>query len=373
MLRVLKKILKEPAAKLIGLLKFCVFAVSYRKKRRKKECVMVFLRDNKTDSDTFPLLEYLNNNSIIKTIFVVSTNKSLSDQYLQLLKPLISKEIVVITKKNIPKYLALCNLAFTKNKNDLRGLFILRRFAGLKIIHIFHGPVTKNVGLLRNDRKYKEGVVNYADAYVTQSYAEKYYRCTTSLLNPKRVFPIGYPRFFRASQFLSNQTQPIITTEGKLLLEKRPNCKKILYAPTHRKEQGLENEFFTEEFNSLLERINAVLIIRLHAIDKRNISDSFRYINADNILTLPSNCVPGSIELIPMVDCLITDYSSIFLEGIACKVPTIFLFNEKDDLFKSRGLAFEKDIALPGPKVSSAKELCPTISQVIKTISQKAI
>lgn len=347
----------KPLWNLVSMIKFCFYAFLYKKKREQKGCVMVFLRDNKTDSDTFPLLEYLNNLPKVKTLYFVSANKALTNQYLELLQPFINLEVVVINKKDLPRYLALCYLAFTKNKGDLSLFLSLRKLAKLTIVRIFHGPVTKNIGLLRNDKKYKDGIVNYADIYITQSSTEKYYRCTTALLNPTHVWPLGYPRFFRAKQFLNNQSKPIITSEGEELIKSRSGYKKILYAPTHRKEKGLEDKYFTVDFNKMLEQENAVLIIRPHATDRRSLSESFKHINSDNILTLPSSCVPGSIELMPFIDCLITDYSSIFLEGIACKVPTIFIYDENDFLFKSMGLAYEKEIALPGPQASSSSDL----------------
>ena len=63
------------------------------------------------------------------------------------------------------------------------------------------------------------------------------------------------------------------------------------------------------------------------------------------------HAVEEVFQLLPSVDCIITDYSSIYLEGLLRDIPVVFL--PYDAATYERGHAFPPVEVRPGPEPST--------------------
>lgn len=163
------------------------------------------------------------------------------------------------------------------------------------------------------------------------------------------------------------------------------NKKIVMFAPTFRMNNedirysdGAEiidnnflrvNDFCMEEIDYYLEQSNLHLILKLHPYEE----EYFR-----GIATLSSNITIISSDeltqknidlnqLLSLVDILITDYSSIYLDYLILNKPLIFLVPDVDAYSSARGgFTLEPfDFWTPGDKVSCQRSLLNSINKII--------
>lgn len=178
--------------------------------------------------------------------------------------------------------------------------------------------------------------------------------------------------------------QPQSITEG--LLEKYENQlikdvvakiksfnKTFLYMPTWR--GNLSDDFIKtagfsmEKLNEVLKKKNRLFIFKLHPAVKSlsNIAKE----DLSNILILDKSV--DVYPLLPYVDCLITDYSSIYYDYILLdKEVILYPFDKEDYLDNSNDLAFDYDEFTPGPRAWNINELYDNLtSETIFEIVEK--
>ncbi|MCM8777985.1 MAG: CDP-glycerol glycerophosphotransferase family protein, partial [Candidatus Omnitrophica bacterium] len=71
-------------------------------------------------------------------------------------------------------------------------------------------------------------------------------------------------------------------------------------------------------------------------------------------------------ELLPDIDILITDYSSIFIDFLILDRPIIFTPYDREEYEKEGGLLYNYDEITPGPKVKTQREFLYWIEQFVK-------
>lgn len=141
----------------------------------------------------------------------------------------------------------------------------------------------------------------------------------------------------------------------------------LLYAPTFRngigKEEGelnVENalgliKYNEGDLNKYLEENEYLLIIKLHPSEETKINT--KGFGKNIILLQEKKLIEKSIsinEILSGIDCLITDYSSIYSDFILTEKPVIFLNTDIEKYNKKRGIYFNSEkIWLPGPVVNN--------------------
>jgi len=137
---------------------------------------------------------------------------------------------------------------------------------------------------------------------------------------------------------------------------------RFLYAPTFRRSMtdfDLEKKLNLTELSQWLMKKNAVLLLSLHP-KYRTQTRALSYPNIHFISD--SDMYP----LLPNIDVLITDYSSIFTDFLLLNKPIIFYPFDLETYRKEEGLYFEDyEAATPGTKIYSAEELIPALEQNI--------
>jgi len=130
----------------------------------------------------------------------------------------------------------------------------------------------------------------------------------------------------------------------------------ILYAPTYRKRSKTKwFPFFDvdlKDIASFLEQEQALLIFRPHPNEKLHF-ESFQSIS-EHFVFAGHKVVEDVNQLLIHSDVIITDYSSIYIEGLLRNIPCIFL--PYDQQRYERGLIMPYEIMTPGPKVFSQEE-----------------
>ena len=168
-----------------------------------------------------------------------------------------------------------------------------------------------------------------------------------------KILDLGYPR----NDILFNYN-----LDFKKKLRKKygiPNNIKrvILYAPTFRDAGSLRFPFKTkdlENLNGLLEEMEAVLLFKGHAYEKKINFGELKYIN---LVRKPSDIQ----ELLIISDLLISDYSSVTFDFLLTMRPVILFPYDLEVYEKGRGLHYDLREIAPGPIVYDVKSLIENV------------
>lgn len=238
-------------------------------------------------------------------------------------------------------------------------------------LNLWHGIPIKKIGFdtvnSKHMRKYFEDTQSiFKKIWIRIKYPIFYVKYDFVLAPSKYVADYSFKSAFRV------QDENIIIAEYPRVsylrackpLEKYQQYSKVfLYVPTWRDDgrdflEQAQVDF--EHLNTLMREYNAIFLMKLHYATKININLS-RY---ENVILLPSNIEP--LQLMKTADCLITDYSSIYLDYLVLDKPVIHFCFDLDEYVKtSRELYFDYIDVLAGSKVASYNELYHELSNIL--------
>ncbi len=247
------------------------------------------------------------------------------------------------------------SILLTHGTSDYPFLYLPRR---ANLIQTYHGLPTKRGEYLRPNPEQKPNLLHRMilqyrfrpiDLFLSTSPGVSKIFAARFGLKPSQLVETGFPSYDRLVQS-RNQPPP------KVIQQAWPDIGKIiLYAPTFRKKT--KTRWFPFEDRDLksiaqfLESENALLCIRPHPNEKFDISGyravSRRFVDASQ------HAIENIYDLLPSADAIVTDYSSIYLEGLLLDIPAIFLPYDLEEY--ERGLPFPYDEMTPGPKPVSQK------------------
>jgi len=119
--------------------------------------------------------------------------------------------------------------------------------------------------------------------------------------------------------------------------ETNPTDRLVLYAPTWRDGAPDPAVPSTEEWQGLvdvLSRHRAVLLVRSHPLGAGDYTPPFA---TERVLGLGSDVAPDVTPLLPGLDALITDYSSLAFDAALVPLPVVFLAPDVDAYAQTRG------------------------------------
>ncbi|MEC0106172.1 CDP-glycerol glycerophosphotransferase family protein [Paenibacillus taichungensis] len=182
-------------------------------------------------------------------------------------------------------------------------------------------------------------------------------------LDDNHIVVTGSPRAdFLLSPF---QMKPEIfkeTTESK-----NKQFLRIAYFPTHRNDSEALIDFIykVSVLENFLNKYNAIFYIKLHYYNLTHIDPSL--IQNSNIIIIQEEDCPDINELLPFVDILITDYSSVYFDYLLFDRPIIFLpFDLNDYQAVNRELYGDYNELTPGPKCYTWEEVMIHLEHFIK-------
>lgn len=241
------------------------------------------------------------------------------------------------------------------------GLWDVNRIGASRAlkVQLWHGTPLKKIGLDDNITLQKENRL----LKILRKVWRKLFQSWDLIISPSenivprlssafgvdksKIKVTGYPR---ADKILDENPQIVSFLEERKKMTNFENV--IAYIPTHRG-QGDNNFNLLRNMNvgkmeDCLKELNAVLIIKMHFYHKHEVIN----INKENsrIIFCEEKELPDVNFLLPFVDILITDYSSVYFDYLLLNRPIIFTpFDYEEYLEKDRELYDEYEKVTPGP------------------------
>lgn len=353
----------------------------YKKHRPMDEHLIVMESEGDLSDNAFALYDYMRHNNYLKKYHVawlvdhVDEARALQQkrpedfpntEFVQKVPQKVNRrwaEVLANCKWYIYDH---CNLLapLVKRENQ-KVIYLCHGFAGYKASK--SGPV--------NDKKIKthDDYIN-----VTGSIPEKVLHLYRKELYGARIVQIG---FSRLDYFYCNNTEARSAFDQHYKLSKYN--KVFLWMPTFRQsinksisEDYQNNEtklplFYSlnslKEFNDYLKKINSLVILKIHHLQKNEkvfseVYSNILFVSDENIKQMGFQLY----QFIPLTDALITDYSSISADYMLLNKPMIFILDDYEQYDKSRGIIPENAKELwTGDQVYTINELMNAMDDIV--------
>ncbi|MCI5130770.1 MAG: hypothetical protein D3904_04445 [Candidatus Electrothrix sp. EH2] len=242
-------------------------------------------------------------------------------------------------------------------------------------IQLWHAITIKGYGVI--DKKFNKKKINrylaqetsLYNLVITSSEIDKYTTAACTGVNAKKIIPTGLPRNDILYQEKKNKLLPddVDLSLHQAIL----NNKIILYAPTFRDNGTTEffpfDDYNIEELKIFLIEYNAAILIRPHQNDFENQKRLHTLIDktSGEFLSAGNNQVSDINSLLPHIDIIVTDYSSIYVDLLIRDTPPIFIPYDLATYEQERGLAYPYEIITPGPKVFTQSDFLAAIKDAL--------
>lgn len=307
------------------------------------------------------LYEYLNIHEYDGYLFWVTTNngifKYLKKRNLPVIKKYTIKSIWFHMRAGITISCGITpmNLLNFVSKNAIK--ISLNHGCGPRSTSGIDESVFKNVNQLL-ERIHKFDYFNFTSEFTCNEIGQKQFK-----LPKDKIIKYGFPR----CDHLFNKKNIEYAAYKKEILKKNANIKNIntkciLYSPTWRPTQlklsknspiELIENFNLMDFDRWLKNENINLFISKHPRDNNalnlNECSQINYLNQHHLFDIN--------KLLPEMDILITDYSSIATDFMIMDRPVLYIMPDYDAYLRSYGLLEDFLPELPGYNVSSLEEL----------------
>lgn len=231
------------------------------------------------------------------------------------------------------------------------------------IINLWHGVPLKKIALLDPNLK------KAARIYFKKIFSENY---TCILTTSHELIPL-MSRSFAVSEdkikvwgqprndglFQKNDCHEIL---GQLFPDLPEYTKTVLYAPTFRDYGQVQlfpfKDFDQKQLEAFLEEKNMLLFIRTHVAEQGSAAPYL----GKRIRFLGNEQAEDVTGILNIFDCLITDYSSIYIDYLLTDKPMIFLPYDRQQYLDGRGMNFDYDDVTPGPKPETFNDFLDALS-----------
>ena len=231
------------------------------------------------------------------------------------------------------------------------------------IINLWHGVPLKKIALLDPNLK------KAARIYFKKIFSENY---TCILTTSHKLIPL-MARSFAVSEdkikvwgqprndglFQKNDCREIL---GQLFPDLPEYTKTVLYAPTFRDYGQVQlfpfKDFDQKQLEAFLDEKNMLLFIRTHVAEQGSAAPYL----GKRIRFLGNEQAEDVTGILNIFDCLITDYSSIYIDYLLTDKPMIFLPYDRQQYLDGRGMNFDYDDVTPGPKPETFNDFLDALS-----------
>lgn len=231
------------------------------------------------------------------------------------------------------------------------------------IINLWHGVPLKKIALLDPNLK------KAARIYFKKIFSENY---TCILTTSHELIPL-MARSFAVSEdkikvwgqprndglFQKNDCREIL---GQLFPDLPEYTKTVLYAPTFRDYGQVQlfpfKDFDQKQLVAFLDEKNMLLFIRTHVAEQGSAAPYL----GKRIRFLGNEQAEDVTGILNIFDCLITDYSSIYIDYLLTDKPMIFLPYDRQQYLDGRGMNFDYDDVTPGPKPETFNDFLDALS-----------
>lgn len=273
-------------------------------------------------------------------------------------------------------YLAHARIGvFTNSLHDLAlSPFIIPDT--LRLIALRHGKSVKRVRFARVEHK-----ISPKEA-IERSYESKliYYAISTSefisdiqeeslQIGRQKHIVTGYPR----NDVLLSPTGEMQVRWERYLNGLNPT-KIVLYAPSWR--HGRERtrffpfpDFDSDDLTTFLKHRRILLLLRPHLNDFSRYPDLRAFLDelaagSDFIRVASHEVFPDVSMVLPFMDTLISDYSSLYHDFLLLDRPLMFIPYDYEDFARKNGFHYDYFEYLPGPAVDTFSDFCYQLDQI---------
>ncbi|MBX0297756.1 CDP-glycerol glycerophosphotransferase family protein [Haloarcula nitratireducens] len=318
--------------------------------------ITILIRGTKPESDTFALLNELAVDDTERALYAFSPQGIDDTQLTHWDDSDVTTESAELHTLTFFRALAQSEIVLCKSNQFLKWYRLLDR-SDRRYVRLYHGPITKAYGSTRTGSEpssFGDGVPlpDTAPRYRSvASVGEKYFRASAEGCHPSQYPTWGYPRFDRIQRFIGGDASPVLPENAEAVLEEG-DYTDILYAPTH-KDGAYTTTFLpfedadTGRLRDWCHEHDVRLFLRPHP--KENVEYD-HLVDDERIFSADQTFANSATELMPYLDGLITDYSSIYVAFLLYDRPVIFLKDDHERFLSVRGLAFDYERYFPGPK-----------------------
>ena len=250
-------------------------------------------------------------------------------------------------------------LAFSHSKYDLGPFAYLRR---PRFIYLNHGVPLKTMGFAKA----------YDDPFVANAAATiGAVTCCSELegtlwqraygVPADRMWVTGVPRNDRLFDGDRSVLDRLGIASGRRV---------VLYAPTYRETGALPDYLPVPGLDgaalvTLLERHDAVMLVRPHYYEWQAARQTVERLGSERFRTADEREVADVNELLPAVDVLVTDYSSIYFDYLLLDRPIVFACHDRAAYERERGFMIDYDANTPGYKAATPEEFLAALDAAL--------
>ncbi|MGP6148697.1 CDP-glycerol glycerophosphotransferase family protein [Priestia flexa] len=329
-----------------------------------------------SDNSRYLFEHVIKNEPTIKAVWITKEEK--------IRKELIEKGLNVYKANSILGFW-YCSRAkvsfFTSSLDDINRIASSHSIQ----VQLWHGTPLKKIGY--DDDIY----TNKKDDQITKKIKERLFPFLKNEWN-FTISPSNYVSRFFYTAFKIDYENILVTgyPRGDIILAENPkkikfieDLKKqytsekiIMYTPTFRSNSSDFTEVFNKtqliELDTLLNLHNAIFIVKMHYINEKEIEKIVSEFNTTRIIFMKASHENDLNYLLPWVDMLITDFSSVFFDFLLLKDrPIIFYpFDYENYMQHERNFYVDYNKVTPGDKCYSWKELIYSIEKHLKGIDK---
>lgn len=321
-----------------------------------KRDVVSVVRSNQPEADTYAMLDEIKGTDVDRTLHVFYRTPVHESQFETWSG---DNDATISRVHSISSFRALLKskYVFCKYDSHLRWYRFFDQ-SDRKYIRLYHGPITKAYGNSRTQSdpfSLTDQMRLFDNSPPYRSVAsdvERFFRSSSEGRHPQRFIRLGYPRFDRLRRLKENDAKPRISDRVRNKLAMDGDYFNILYAPT-RKDGAYPTTFFPypdfelSQLRKWCRANNTRIFLRPHPKEDILLD---HLVDGKTILFAGQEFVNSTSELMPFMDALITDYSSVYIEFLVFDRPIIFVKDRHSHFDEIRGLAFDFDTYFPGPK-----------------------
>ncbi len=180
----------------------------------------------------------------------------------------------------------------------------------------------------------------------------------------KRMIPLGIPRidYLTKEQYTSASKNAILSAYPQL----DNGRKNIVYVPTFRRGEGLNDEYMEKAFDSVRNAVDYSkynLVIKAHSGEERIFTDSSENRQDGNRFM--------GLDFIALADYIVSDYSAIIFEAAVARKPIALYCFDWEDYDADRGFYIDYFKDIPFVKCRTADELMQSIDSGAVVFDEK--
>jgi len=238
-------------------------------------------------------------------------------------------------------------------------------WSGKKVfINVWHGIPIKGI-FFRDHKASKLELIRIlklnkrTSAFIVSSKLEAFLIRMCFRIDQNKIYCLGHPR----NDILLKKDKSQKLSD---ILPNLPDYKKaILYCPTYRRGQSVRffpfHDFNLQHFKRFLEDNQLIILLRQHPYDKQVIKS-----RSKRIIPFGFETCNDVNEILPEINILITDYSSVFFDYYLLDRPCIFIPYDLEEYQKDVGFLLDYNAVTAGPKVQTYKEFIDAIKNILQ-------